>query len=263
MGGYPFGSPTTQAVHVAAIFIQNCAKMLLIAEETSSWGHAVLLCIIHILAYVLQATELLLCTWSHTDSMPMIRSGYIVEEEDLPWVMALFSQHPRFESKLHNWNGTVSCEFSHGNYHFALHKHGEGWEDISYKRCLSAKASKGNQDVFRTAVADQISSFKRKVFRQSKVICPETGEQLSWSICAIDHVAASGASFADLIRGFLAPKNLREVEITSIQKPGTLFNNIADPVLKEEWRAYHAEHAVLRPVSRRWNDAEGFQKRRK
>ncbi|KAF5843784.1 hypothetical protein DUNSADRAFT_8300 [Dunaliella salina] len=189
--------------------------------------------------------------------------GYIVEEEDLPWVMALFSQHPRFESKLHNWSGTVSCEFSHGNYHFALHKHGEGWEDISYKRCLSAKASKGIQDVFRTAVADQTSSFKRKVFRQSKVICPETGEQLSWSTCAIDHVAASGASFADLMRGFLAPKNLRGEEITTIKKPGTLFNDIADPVLKEEWRAYHAEHAILRPVSRRWNDAEGVRKRQK
>ena len=117
--------------------------------------------------------------------------------------------------------------------------------------------------MFRVAVADQINGFKRRLFGQGKVVCPETGERLDYANCFIDHVASSGASFNDLKRGFLELKGLREQDIKAKQKKGSLFMDFEDKGLREEWREYHAQHAVLRGVNAKWSHGEGFRNRAK
>jgi hypothetical protein len=96
--------------------------------------------------------------------------SYTVTDDDLPWVLACFSMHPKFDQKMEGWNGVISVEFTDNNYHFAIHKQQDdpigggsssdewsSWIDISYLKCFSASC--GKNDIFRLAVQDQILDF--------------------------------------------------------------------------------------------------------
>lgn len=129
--------------------------------------------------------------------------------------------------------------------------------DFSYKKCFGT--SPLPRDFFRAAcrasVTEAVAAVKRQYFTESQnsaglVPCRATGALISFADAHVDHVLPK--SFAQLVDDFLAqyPVDLTQVKYVDLESGGKGFK---DPSMAESFRKWHAEHAVLRVISRAEN----------
>lgn len=127
---------------------------------------------------------------------------------------------------------------------------------FSWNKCCKGKQSSDGASVkaaFRAAVQDQTSAVMDRAFRDADEIeCPMCGERITRATAHVDHAPPK---FADLLNAWLIDRDLTldAVQVADDPQGGAVLPN--GPTL-DSWRAFHAEHSVLRVVSARWNTSK-------
>jgi hypothetical protein len=115
--------------------------------------------------------------------------------------------------------------------------------DFSFNVCINGKGHSRRavvHNAFRSAVVDQISEFKLSILRAGGARCALTGEPLDGS-CHADHVIP----FKALADTFIASVGGLDAIPIVPSADGVMVHHVADGEVKERWRAFHKERAVL------------------
>lgn len=120
--------------------------------------------------------------------------------------------------------------------------------DFSYKQCIRpfTHASKA-KFAFRRGIDDQVIAVKYTAFATAEtIICPETGEPITWETAHVDHEAPW--TFAALLAEYC---ELREIDLNTIElyesKSG--IGKLLPPAIEVDWAYWHDQHATLRVIS--------------
>lgn len=123
--------------------------------------------------------------------------------------------------------------------------------DFSYLRCIDG-CDKSSRHWFniacRYAVTNQTIEFKRQAFIDYEtIVCPMTGEQLTWQSCHVDH---ESPTFNELVDAFIQKRKIVLLEsLYEKRTDGDCEVRFASFALAEDWRTFHAGNARLRVVS--------------
>jgi len=113
----------------------------------------------------------------------------------------------------------------------------------------------------RNAIMDQIIAFKKVRFSSGeRITCPETGEELSWDNCHVDHCAPR--TFDKLIDEWLESMaiTLDSVEI-SPSRDSSFVRDLTNEYQRQSWRTFHDSRKELRLLSRYANLSIAKRKR--
>jgi len=176
----------------------------------------------------------------------------LVDEDET--LRELVACHPRAAEKKGKGirHFTVENAGGYTSRHFTLHRIDGSHTDFSYRRCLMAPSHRNDVlHALRSLVADQIISFRDKLFQQP-VTCPLTGKDLTIETCHIDHVYPT--TFSYLVSDFCTHKGI-DLD-TIVLKPSqdneqTCY--LEDEVLAKEWAWYHLIYAELRAIDKEEN----------
>ncbi len=115
-------------------------------------------------------------------------------------------------------------------------------------KAVSQVKRKDRLRALREAIVPQILDFKDTMFPEDgwENQCPLTGELVTKSNCEVDH--APPWTFAQLVEDWLKVEGLTLEEV-EIHPPPHPKCELRSAILTESWRAYHAEHSVLRILS--------------
>jgi hypothetical protein len=125
--------------------------------------------------------------------------------------------------------------------------------DFSWVKCLDGETPERlKRAAMRNAVVDQIIEFKREVFSHGRVVCPLTGQELSWGFCHVDHCAPH--TFDKLVDEWLVSENLTldSVEI-SPSRDSSFSRTLTNDAQSQSWRKFHNERKQLRLLAPRAN----------
>lgn len=178
--------------------------------------------------------------------------------DDFRFVRALLDRHPSAARKIGagvrgikvlinpKWNTSRA---------FWLYRVDGTDTDFSYVECITpTPKSKKFVCACREAVERSIIEFKKAHFnaRGGKDVCPVFGEPLSFMGSHVDHKAPK--TFEWLVAEFI---RLRGIDVSSVElageEDGSCRDRFADPVLSEDFRAWHDANADLWVVSARAN----------
>lgn len=120
--------------------------------------------------------------------------------------------------------------------------------DFSYKQCLRpfTHASKA-KFAFRRAIDSQVIAVKVAAFGSTEsIICPETGEPITWETAHVDHEPP--LTFAALLVEYT---RLRAIDLNTIDlyEPGDGIGKLLPPAIEADWAEWHRRHAALRVIS--------------
>jgi hypothetical protein len=144
----------------------------------------------------------------------------------------------------------------HGTRCFALRKHDATEIDISFPHAIRLITSTRAVDILpqslrdfrnaaRSAVRSQIFTFRDEVLLQPQS-CPVTGEQLSRSNAAVDHVSPN--TFDTLIFTFCTEHSINPLGV-QVGSEGGVLAVFEDKDLLQLWKSFHQDRATLRLVS--------------
>jgi hypothetical protein len=127
---------------------------------------------------------------------------------------------------------------------------------FSWNKCCKGKSasdSTSTKTAFRAAVQDQTSAVMDAAFREAdEIVCPMSGDRITRLLAHVDHAPPR---FADLLSAWLIDRDMTLDSVTLAADPqgGAV---LPPGHVRDSWRAFHAEHAVLRVVSARWNTSK-------
>lgn len=171
-----------------------------------------------------------------------------LEGEDLSFVLSLLEYHHEYLYK--RGVGIASIYVSsppvYSSRCFYIKRLDGSTTDFSWITCIDGENLKKDVlEAFRTAIKYQIDDFRAKELRVT-THCPYTGEALTAKHCHVDHVYPN--TFINLVEEFVWPFNLQDVRITP-SSDNQYCSELADPLERSQWQAFHLKHAKLRLLS--------------
>jgi hypothetical protein len=177
--------------------------------------------------------------------------GQRVPEPHESFLRDLAAMHPRPDEKF----GVGIDHFKVGpdNYNgicFHLFRTDGTHSDFSFKKCLDGEENQRSlvTSAMRTAIRDQIVSFRTERFISGEVRCPYNGTVLTTDNCHVDHAAPN--TFYVIIDNWLAANGVTvgDVAITPSEDNvmGREMTNSAQII---SWAGFHKGQAVLRITS--------------
>lgn len=190
--------------------------------------------------------------------------GNDLTAEQTAFVTDLVEQcHPEAENKLgvgvkRMWRNVTD----HGSVSFFLERLDGTTTDFSFMKCLNpptpyqifAKAA-------RTAISQDIFTFRDKAFAAGPLQCPYTGQSLAPHNCHIDHEPPK--TFASLLELFLSEESIDWATIRI--RPGkdnSVVKEFEDAGFAAKWRQWHLKNARLRVLSRFGNLSHSVRENR-
>lgn len=187
--------------------------------------------------------------------------GQPVVDVDAAFLFALFQYHDEWVEKSLGGVRDLSTQTTiHGTRCFIIRKHSRDEIDISFPHTIrllpSARSAslqpQGLRDFrsgARVAIRQQIYEFRDQAF-QVATTCPITGEPLTRSNVAVDHIAPD--TFDILLFRFCCQHQVNPLMIR-IGSQGGVMAVIEDELLSLNWQEFHRHHARLRLISRTGN----------
>lgn len=178
----------------------------------------------------------------------------VAEAGDTAFLSDLLLLHPEADQKIGAGIAYFSIELDpewRRTRCFVVHRTDRTTTDFSYLACVDGPDRRRDaSSACRAAVAGQILDWKRGALAAG-ARCPFTGEVLSAVNCHVDHAPPT---FAALLHAWLAAagKHLEDLAISEAED-NQYRAVLTDPEERENWCAFHREHARLRLVSARAN----------
>lgn len=184
--------------------------------------------------------------------------GQPVGEADTEFLIALFQHHDEWAEKSAGGVREITTQTTiHGTRCFVLRKHDATEIDISFPHAIRLIPSARTVDILpqslrdfrnaaRSAVRSQIFAFRDEALLQPQS-CPMTGEQLSRSNAAVDHVSPN--TFDTLVFTFCTEHSINPLGV-QVGSEGGVLAVFEDKGLLQLWRSFHQDRATLRLVSR-------------
>ncbi|NTU45914.1 MAG: DCL family protein [Chlorobiaceae bacterium] len=184
--------------------------------------------------------------------------GQPIDERYAPFLFELFQFHDEWPQKADGGVINISTQSTpHGTRCFILVKLGSNSIDISFPHAirqipssrsamLLPQALRDFRNAARVAVKEQIYSFRDTALQQEQR-CPFTGEVLSRSTCAVDHIPPK--TFEQLLYDFCRGRSLNPLHVAVGSEGGTVAV-FEDAELLAAWQVYHSENAHLRLLSK-------------
>lgn len=199
------------------------------------------------------------------------RPGDNVAEIDALDLVALLERHDEYEQKVGSGVGHFTVVMTeHGTQCFRIERTDGSGTEFSYRHCITQRPPTRKQEVssaFRWAVRLDLFKKRDEFFAEHKdaeglIICAETGERISREQAHMDHRAPM--TFEVIVTTFLAAKGLavEHVPLTSGQD-NQVTAEITDSDLREEFRRYHAQVALLDLVKNTANLSQSARNRMK
>jgi hypothetical protein len=123
--------------------------------------------------------------------------------------------------------------------------------NFSYLECLTTTSHRGHfLAACRTAVADEIISFKRAIqdMQGARMTCVVSGLVFATSTGHVDHIPPD--TFLALVERWVKES---QIDISRLEilpgAPGEDAESFADSAVAESWAAFHLEHSRLRLIS--------------
>ncbi|SFU41963.1 Protein of unknown function [Pustulibacterium marinum] len=189
--------------------------------------------------------------------------GEILNSTDFDNVFCLLEVHPNKKKKI----GCGILQFRIGIAKFntksfeLVRKDGTN-EFLSYTKRINKPKNDFSKFAMacRQAIQKDLINLKQNYFKENakngKVKCQETGDFLTYEALNIDHRQPN--TFSVIVDRFLEIKNLNLSKIEYLQINGGP-NELADKILKTEFRNYHKEKAILRLVKKELNLSRAYQ----
>lgn len=180
----------------------------------------------------------------------------VANQADTEFLTDLLELHPRCEEKVgcgvRAFKFKTNPEYTNTRTIFIVRTDGSE-TDFSWTKCIDGETPERlKRAALRHAVAEQILDFKREALSRGRVVCPETGEDLSWDFCHVDHCAPN--TFDKLINDWLAAAELTLDSIEISPSRDSSFNRVlTNKVQCESWREFHRQRKQLRLLSPRAN----------
>ena len=189
------------------------------------------------------------------------RPGSVLNGSDFTFVRALLERHPRAREKVSSGVQAIRVEWNPvwNNQPMFVVVRTDGTEtDFSFWKCVRPRPRIADfHDACRTAVVDDILSFKREYFTKQaneagQVQCPLTGRWLSWHDGHVDHMPPW--TFRWIVRTFLERERIDPavIQIDGFAD-GEILKRFADASLSERFRRFHNRLARLRIIDAREN----------
>lgn len=182
--------------------------------------------------------------------------GDTANEADSAFLSDLLELHPRCAEKIgagvRSFKFDRNPEYTNTRTIFVVRTDGSV-SDFSWPKCIDGETPERlKRAALRNAIADQIAAFKREALSVPPVLCPETGEELSWKQCHVDHTAPN--TFDSLVNQWLASENivLDLVEI-SPSREISFTRLLTNDAQRQSWRSFHDQRKQLRLLSPRAN----------
>lgn len=176
----------------------------------------------------------------------------VANQTDTEFLNDLLELHPRCEEKVgcgvSAFKFKTNPEYTNTRTIFIVRTDGTE-TDFSWTKCIDGETPERlKRAALRRAVIDQIIEFKREVFSCGRIVCPETGEELSWDFCHVDHCAPN--TFDKLVDDWLAAQNLTidSIEITP-SRDSSFSRALSNEAQCESWREFHRQRKQLRLLS--------------
>ncbi len=178
--------------------------------------------------------------------------GAMASDMDAEFLSDLLELHPRCTEKvgagIRGFKFDTNPEYTNTRTIFILRTDGSE-TDFSWIKCIDGETSKRlTKAALRNAVMDQIIAFKQQAFVKMPVLCPETGEELTWQYSHVDHHAPK--TFEVLIDEWLDSEGLSLDEIPiSASRDRSFFRELTDERQRQSWHSFHDRHKQLRLLS--------------
>jgi hypothetical protein len=172
------------------------------------------------------------------------------------FLRALIHLHPEASEKI--GSGIAYFTIKHDDKtgktrHFPITRVDGSFADFSWHCCIDGRDwRRETLQTLRDAISDQVIAFRNAAFDSGKVRCPVTDELLSIQNADIDH--APPLTFMCLVEKWLAFRriSLRDVKLGPSRDLQVIYE-FADLQLRDSWRAFHRQQAVLRALSKSVN----------
>jgi hypothetical protein len=176
----------------------------------------------------------------------------VANQPDTEFLKDLLELHPRCEEKVgcgvSAFKFKTNPEYTNTRTIFIVRT--DGIEtDFSWTKCIDGETPERlRRAALRRAVTDQIIEFKREVLLRGRVMCPVTGEELSWEFCHVDHCSPN--TFDNLVDDWLVERSLTidSIEITP-SRDSSFSRTLSDEAQRESWREFHRQRKHLRLLS--------------
>lgn len=184
--------------------------------------------------------------------------GSLVNENSLPFLIALFQHHDEWPQKTGGGILGISTQTtSHGTRCFVILQKSGSIIDISFPHAirlipttrtvnLIPQALRNFRNAARTAIEAQIREFRDSQL-MSELACPITGAPLDRNTCAVDHTPPE--TFDSLLFNFCQSHRVNPLAVSVGSKHGTVAV-LENQTILVAWQNYHQSNAVLRLVSR-------------
>jgi len=180
------------------------------------------------------------------------QDGDIVSKEDAAFLGDLLELHPRCSEKVGAGVSSFRIDSNpeYPNRTIFIDRIDGSWTHFSWHKCIKGEAAENlKRQALRNAVMDQIIAFKKASFSPGKrIVCPETGAELSWDSCHVDHCAPR--TFDKLIDDWFESQaiTLDSVEI-SPSRDSSFVRALANETQRQSWRTFHDSRKELRLLS--------------
>jgi hypothetical protein len=187
--------------------------------------------------------------------------GQSVVEADAEFLFGLFQYHSEWSKKSSGGVSDISTQTTiHGTRCFILRKRSGDQIDISFTHAirlipssrtaeLLPQALRDFRNAARVAVRGQVYTFRDRAIRQVQS-CPITGEELTRGNIAIDHLPPH--TFDQMLFEYCRERHVNPLTVRVRSERGVVAT-FEDPMLAQDWQAYHERFASLRAVSRLGN----------
>ncbi len=189
--------------------------------------------------------------------------GETLKTNDFYDILDLLETHPNVKEKIGVGIDKVRvAKLKYDTRVFELLRIDGSTEYFSYTKRINSpktdftKFNKACRQIIQEDLRNVKLSYFEKYSKKGKVKCQETGELLCWEELTVDHRQPN--TFSVIVDRFIELKNidLKNIEYLTIDGGP---NELADKILKEDFRRYHKEKANLRIVKKTLNLERSFQ----
>jgi len=167
-------------------------------------------------------------------------AGRDVSAEHHAFLLDLLRHHPDAANKIGcGVAAFFTRENDFGKKALALRRIDGVLVDFSWVKCIDGDSQHKNiTAAFRTAIRAQVRQFKQRALTASST-CPLSGVPLTWDNSHVDH----HIPFRVLLTSFLDKEKLILNDVQVDQR------ELIDIELRQRWRSFHEDTAVLRLIS--------------
>ena len=179
--------------------------------------------------------------------------GAPISPDDTAFLKDLLELHPRVDEKVGAGvqSFTIDTNWEYSNTRTIFINRTDGSRtDFSWVKCIDGETSDQLQmQALRVAIMDQIIAFKQGQFLAGKTVrCPETGEELSWQHCHVDHCAPD--TFDKLVADWLSAEGITIEQVAiSPSRDSSFHRKLTNEAQRVSWWNFHNAKKRLRLLS--------------